>query len=327
MEYKLFAIENMNVSLRENRSTYEVCSGVSLTVGRGETVSIIGESGCGKSVTCLAALGLLSRSKWEVSGEVYLSGERLNYQSEKCMTAVRGDRIGYVAQDPGSAFDQRLTIGRHFAEVRGNRGLSRSEVIERSVRLLERLYVRDPYQILNSYSFQLSGGMLQRVMLAVALSSSPDIIIADEPTTALDVTNRREMIRLLVEMQKEKGIAVLLVSHDLNMVAGISDTIYVMYAGAIVEQGQAAQVSGSSLHPYTQALLSARPAFSKARLQELKGRPPSIYEKKQGCSFYDRCAYRQAAACQESVELEPAGDNHWVRCVAARGRCAHAVES
>lgn len=313
MDEKVLDTEGLSVWLRAGRSMIPAVRDVALTVKRGGCTGVIGESGCGKSLTCQAVLGLLERKKWKVEGRVSLRGAPVPIQDDAAMDAFRGRRMALILQNPMSAFDTRLTIGAHFCEGRRRRewGVCLGEAAE----MLGRMYIRDPEEVLRSYPFQLSGGMLQRVLIAMAITPRPELLIADEPTTALDCTTQSEILHLLRQLQSREGIAILLVSHDLKVISGMADDIYVMYGGQVVEHGAKDAVLSHPLHPYTRGLLQARLAFSKQRLEVMEGYPPRLGEAAgAGCPFAPRCSSaldRCVSVPQPLRELEP---GHWSRC-------------
>lgn len=282
-------LKDVRITLKEGKKRYPAVKGVSLSVIPGRNTGIIGESGCGKSLLCHSILGILSQESWETAGEFYYQNRLLTEGRGGGRPGFCGTYAGFIAQDPAAAFDPRMILKKHFTELAGPLGMKRDQILPRAGVLLKQMGIQDPEHVLRSYSFQLSGGMLQRVMIALALIGEPKLLIADEPTTALDATTRMEILKLLKEM---KGLSVLMVSHDLRAVAQIADDIYVMYAGYIVEQGEAAAVLEHPAHPYTRGLLASRPSFSKEPIQVMEGYPPGIHQVTEGCPFAPRC--RQA---------------------------------
>lgn len=313
MDETLFETKDFSVELHENQRMMPVLSPVSIRVKKGGCTGIIGESGCGKSVFCRAALGLLEAPKWQVRGAAFLEGERLPVQEDEMMDRFRGERMTMIVQNPLSAFDPRMTIKAHFLEGCPRR--NRAGRYEEAIRQLSRMYIQDPERVLGSYPFQLSGGMLQRVLIALCLQSNPGFLVADEPTTALDSTVQAEILKLLVELRKERGISILLVSHDLEVISKMADSVYVMYAGQVVEQGTMDQVRKNPLHPYTQGLFRARPSFSKERLFTMPGRAPGLLELgKKGCPFAERCPVSGERCGKDLPKLRKAGMEQRVRC-------------
>ena len=288
---------------------------VNLAVRRGGCTGVIGESGCGKSLTARALLGLLPPGKWAVQGQALLGAEPIPLLDDRGMDRFRGTRMAWVVQDPLSALDPRMTIGAHFTEGCPRR--QRHAILAESAELLRRLYLPDPASVLSAYPFQLSGGMLQRVLIALAIRPGPELLLADEPTTALDCTTQYEIVRILGRLQREEGLSILLISHDLSVISRLADTVYVMYGGEIVECGNKKSVLEHPLHPYTRGLFRARPAFSKRPLAVMEGRPPRLEELTQaGCSFLPRCPHAGPGCSAGGTPLEEREPGHWSRCQA-----------
>ena len=286
---------------------------VSLTVRRGGCTGVIGESGCGKSLTARALLGLLPPGKWAVQGQALLGTEPVPLLDDRGMDRFRGTRMAWIVQDPLSALDPRMTIGAHFTEGCPRR--RRPAVLAESAELLRRLYLPDPASVLSAYPFQLSGGMLQRVLIALAIRPRPELLLADEPTTTLDCTTQYEIVRILGRLQREEGLSILLISHDLSVISRLADTVYVMYGGEIVEYGDRQAVLERPLHPYTRGLFRARPAFSKEPLSVMEGRPPRLEELAQAeCPFRPRCPHAAPGCSAGERPLEELEPGHWSRC-------------
>ena len=300
--------------------------GVDFVVERGQTVGLAGESGCGKSLTALAIMGLLPESA-SVTGSVRLNGEELIGLDDAAMGRVRGARIGMVFQEPMTALNPLHPVGRQIAEgLRLHRGLTSTEARAQALRLLERVRLPQPAQRLDAYPHQLSGGQRQRVVIAMALACGPQLLIADEPTTALDVTTQREVLDLVDGLVREDGMGLLLISHDLGIMADRVQRLMVMYAGQVVEAGPTAQVFAHSGHPYTHGLFAARPRMGLprgTRLTTIPGRVPDLLGLPAGCAFAPRCAQVQAG-CSEPPALRQTAGGHAVRCIAPRvdGRAA-----
>jgi oligopeptide/dipeptide ABC transporter ATP-binding protein len=274
-----------------------VVRGVDLTVGRGEIVGLVGESGSGKTLTALAVLGLVPPPGRIAGGSVRLAGRQLVGASERELRSVRGARIGLVFQEPGSALNPVLSIGAQLVEaIRAHRQVTRREARRQAVELLTRLSLPDPERRLREYAHQLSGGQRQRVVLALALAAGPELLIADEPTTALDVTVQAEVLEQLAELRAGLGLSILLITHDLGIVAEVCDRLAVMYAGEIVERGPVGELFASPAHPYTRALLGALPRLgapaARGRLPAIPGQVPEAGQRLPGCAFEPRCAER-----------------------------------
>ena len=297
-----------------------VVRGVSLTVAKGEMVALVGESGSGKSLTALATLGLLPTPVRILAGQILLAGRDLVGLPERELRAVRGGRIGFVFQEPASALNPVLTVGAQLVEtLRAHHELSRAAARARAAALLERLALPDPERRLRDYPHQLSGGQLQRVALALALAGEPDLLIADEPTTALDVTLQAEILDLLGDLRDELGLGVLLISHDLAVVAGTCDRMAVMYGGEIVESGPVQALFGQPLHPYTRGLLAASPRLGqpapRGSAPAIPGQVPSAAALPAGCPFHPRCAERLEECAANRPGWLDLGDRG-VRCLA-----------
>jgi oligopeptide/dipeptide ABC transporter ATP-binding protein len=288
---------------------------VSISIRAGEIVGLVGETGCGKSMTALAILGLLPGGA-TAAGSISLEGRDLIGLSDRELRRFRGARMGYVAQDPTAALNPVLTIGNQLREILlAHAVTSRREVREREAELLKSVGIAEPTARLRAYPHQLSGGMRQRVAIAIAMACHPALLIADEPTTALDATVQRQIIELLVDSARAQRASVLLISHDLRLIAAVASRVYVMYAGRIVETGSAAEVMNAPTHPYTQALLRSTPrlrAVHTGRLPAIRGRPPDPHALPPGCRFHPRCVARQPIC----AEREPL-----LGAVSARAAC------
>lgn len=321
MDY-ILEVENLEVDLKRGKERISAVDNVGFSLKKGKTLGIIGESGSGKSLTCMGILGLLNQKQWDVSGDVKLNGEVLNYKNNKLMERVRGNKMALIMQNPMSAFNPVITIGSHFLETMrkpSSPNRTRQEVKQIAIELLQKMRIRDPEAILKSYAFQLSGGMLQRIMIALALAVEPDILIADEPTTALDLTVQHEIIKILKEMQEKYGTAILIVSHDLGVISHLSHEIAVMYAGNFVEKGESKEILSSPRHPYTKGLFASRPDFSKQRLVMMDGQPPTLDERTAGCRFAPRCPYKKAACQQYHPKGCSSHKSREVKCILEEG--------
>jgi len=291
--------------------TVKAVDGVSFSVRRGETLGIVGESGSGKTMMSLSLMRLLPRPAGRImSGEIKLNGEDLVKKTDREMYAVRGRQISMILQDPQTALNPVYTVGNQIIEALkvGSRG--HGSFRERAVDLLRRVNVAAPERRLNDYPHQMSGGMRQRVAGAIAIASAPQVIIADEPTTALDVTIQLQYLRLLRELQSQTGMAIIFVTHDFGVVARMCDSVAVMYAGRIVEQGPVREIFNNPSHPYTQALLASVPRIEKRvdRLFSIEGQPPLLSALPAGCRFAARCSFAQDRCRTDyppSYEVEP----------------------
>jgi len=312
----LLEIKDLKTWLDSSGGTVRAIDGISLELARGETFAIVGESGCGKSMTALSVLRLLPEAGQVVGGSVLLGGEDLLRLPEAAMRGVRGRRIAMIFQEPATSLNPVLTVGRQIAEVLERHTALRGEAArKRMLELLDAVGIPDPGRRLDEYSFQLSGGLKQRVMIAVALAAEPDLLIADEPTTALDVTIQAQVLDLLRELQRKNGMAILLITHDLGVVAQMAHKVAVMYAGQIIEVAAREQFFRAPLHPYSRKLFQALPGSERrgGDLAVIRGQVPPLTTEFRGCRFAERCDSAWARCHAEVPELA-ASDGHLVRC-------------
>ncbi len=292
--------------------------GASFSVARGETHCVVGESGCGKSVTALAVMNLLARGARRRAERLAFAGQDLLGLNERGMAKLRGDRVAMIFQEPMTSLNPAYTVGSQMAEVfTRHRGGSRSAALERAATLLGRVGITAPGMRLGQFPHQLSGGLRQRVMIAMALMCDPELLIADEPTTALDVTVQAQILRLLAELQRELGLAILLITHDLGIVARVAHRVSVMYAGEVVESAPTAALFADPSHPYTRGLLRCVPVPGKVKRDELLGSIPGIVPRIPpgfvGCAFRDRCDHA-APECAGQVPRQHGGGAHEFLC-------------
>jgi len=301
----LLRLHHLRVAVDAARGAIHIVDDVSIAVGRGETVALVGESGCGKSMTAFAVLRLLAPPCRVVSGEILLrpgdAGPPLDLlrASARRMRSIRGARIAMIFQEPMTALNPVYTVGEQIVEaIRLHRRVSPRNARARAVELLRRVSLPEPERIAREYPHRLSGGMLQRAVIAMALACAPQLLIADEPTTALDATTQREVLDLLRDLQAADGMGMLLITHDLGIVADVADQVYVMYAGRIVEHGPTADVLSRPLHPYTQGLLECTPRMGrgKQRLETIRGSVPDPSDWPSGCRFHPRCSLSERLA-------------------------------
>lgn len=319
---KVLEVKNLETAFRLNKQEFSVLHGLSFDVHKQETLCVVGESGCGKSVMTLSLTHLLPENGRVKHGSVKLGGVELAKLSEKEMKKVRGKEIGMIFQEPMTCLNPLLTIGRQMTEgLQLHLNMSNAQARATAVDYLTRVGVSNPQQRLEQYPFQLSGGLRQRVMIAMALSLNPSLLIADEPTTALDVTIQKQVLLLLNRLKSTMNAGILFITHDLGVVAEIADRVIVLYAGYKVEEGSAKQIFNKPSHPYTQGLMAAVPNM-KADSFELKPIPgtlPNITQDIKGCSFHPRCS-RAMEICREIkpelVELEP---GHSAACHLVKG--------
>jgi len=323
MSDRILTVEGLEVSLPVPSGTLNAVQGVSFHVDRGETVCIVGESGCGKSLTALAIMDLLPKRARREAVTLDLLGQPMIGVSETTMSDLRGNRMAMIFQEPMTSLNPAYTIGNQLEEaLLRHRKVSRAEARERAVHLLERVGIPAAGQRLRQYPHQLSGGLRQRVMIAMALMTGPDLIIADEPTTALDVTIQAQILHLLAELQREFHMGLVLITHDLGVVARIATRVVVMYAGQVVETGTAAEVFGAPRHPYTRGLLDCIPIPGKTkrgeRLGTIPGMVPSLIGHMHGCHFASRCNFAIDDCRAAPIPLEAAhASAHAVRCIRA----------
>lgn len=317
----LLAVDNLAVSFETDEGVVDVIDGVSLSIDRAETLGLVGESGCGKSVTALAIMGLLPKPAGRVTGgAIHFEDRDLTKQTSEELSEVRGNEIAMIFQEPMTALNPVHRVGRQLAEsyrLHHPQASNRDVRIE-ALRLLEHVGIPAADRRLEDYPHQLSGGMRQRVMIAMALASQPKVLIADEPTTALDVTIQAQILQLLRDLQQEHGMSVIFITHDLGVIAELSSRVVVMYAGRVVEEADVHAVFESPLHPYTQGLLSSIPrleSVSKSTLPTIPGVVPNIEDLPLGCRFSNRCQHAQDMCSSVKPELEDAGSAHTVSCL------------
>ena len=310
--------EGLTVEFLSHHGPVRIVSDVSFDIDAGRTLSLVGESGCGKSVSVMAMLGLLPRRQWRIAARaVSFEGLDLLDPAGRNLRAVRGRRIGMIFQEPMTSLNPTMTVGEQIAEVlRFHLRLDRRAARAGAVRLLDRVRIPRAAERVDDYPFAFSGGMRQRVMIALALACSPALLIADEPTTALDVTVQAEIFDLLRELQRETGTALLLITHDLGIVAEMADEVAVMYAGRIVERSPAATLFVTPQHPYTIGLLGASPEWESRshRLTPIDGRVPLPSDRLDGCRFAPRCPFRIERCAREIPPLVAVGDAQAVAC-------------
>ena len=321
----LLEVDRLRVTLQTSRGAADALRGVSFALDRGETLGLIGESGCGKSLTALALMGLLP----EGALSIRFDGTELTTLCEAQLCALRGNRIGMVFQEPMTALNPLHTVGRQIAEsLRLHKQLSASAARAEALRLLQRVHLPQARERLDAYPHQLSGGQRQRVVIAIALACGPDLLVADEPTTALDVTIQREVLELIQELVRDDGMGLLLISHDLGVMADTVQRLLVMYGGTVVESGPTAAVFARLAHPYTRGLFAARPRLGLrrssgdapagrrgTRLATIAGRVPELAEMPAGCPFADRCALAIDACRAAPPPAVMVGPGHDARCI------------
>jgi peptide/nickel transport system ATP-binding protein len=315
----LLEVEGLRVTIGSTAAV----RGASLAVNKGETHCLVGESGCGKSITALSVMGLLPRGARRETTALRFAGQEIGRFDERAMSRLRGDRMAMIFQEPMTSLNPAYTVGSQMTEVlRRHRGATRVQAVDRAAELLARVGITAPGLRLGQFPHQLSGGLRQRVMIAMALMCEPELLIADEPTTALDVTVQAQILRLLAGLQKDLGLGILLITHDLGIVARVADRVSVMYAGEVVESAPTAALFAAPEHPYTRGLLSCVPVPGKVRRDEPLGSIPGVVPRVQpgfaGCGFRDRCAQARPA-CAGAVPRQAAGADHETLCVLPPG--------
>jgi peptide/nickel transport system ATP-binding protein len=318
----LLEVSDLRVTLDTARGPAEALRGIDFALARGATLGLIGESGCGKSLTALALLGLLPQGA-RVGGSVRFGGRELLGLPDAALCELRGNRIGMVFQEPMTALNPLHTIGDQVAEpLRLHRAMTNAAARAEALRLLDRVRLPDAARRLAAYPHQLSGGQRQRVTIAMALACGPDLLIADEPTTALDVTIQGEILALIAELVRDSGMALMLISHDLGVMARMVERVLVMYGGSVVEAGPTGEVFAHLAHPYTRGLFGARPRLraprvggKKPRLATIPGRVPELVDLPRGCPFSDRCAWVIAPCRAAPPPPVVVGPGHEARCI------------
>lgn len=325
MHEPVLRVEDLRAEFRIRAEWYPAVEGVSFTVDRNETLALVGESGCGKSVTALSIMGLVPQPQGRVSAaRILLDGMDLRTLDEAGFEALRGDRMTMIFQEPMTSLNPVMNIGAQVAEaLRIHRGLSRADSEAKALAVLEEVKIPSAKQRFHDYPHQFSGGMRQRVMIAMALACEPTLLLADEPTTALDVTIQAQVLGLLADLKARHGMAMLFITHNLGVVAQIADRVAVMYAGQIVEEAPVHEIFARPAHPYTRALFSAIPRMDRAEqtLAAIPGRVPPLDDMPRGCRFAPRCSLRRSG-CEAPQVLAAAAPGHLARCHVATGAVA-----
>lgn len=323
MKQGLLNIEGLGVEFHTPEGIVRAVDGVDLWVDEGEAVGLVGESGCGKSVTALSILGLVPEPQGRVSkGRILFQERNLLSVTHEELRKIRGNEISMIFQEPMTSLNPVMTVGAQLAEpLMVHLGMSRKEALKEAERWLNRVKIPSPRERMKDFPHQLSGGMRQRVMIAMALECHPKLLIADEPTTALDVTIQAQILALIRSLKEELGMALLLITHDLGVVAQMTSKVFVMYAGEVVEEALVADLFEAPVHPYTKGLLRAMPPRGKGakrakgeRLKEIPGVVPTLFGPIRGCRFRERCPYRFDPCEMEHPPLTKVGDEHRVRC-------------
>jgi len=318
MSSKVLEVKDLRVEFDTYGGVVKAVRGVNFEVGKGETLAIVGESGCGKSVSIQSILGLIPAPPGRVtSGSAKLEGTELMGLPLNELNKIRGRDIGFIFQDPMTSLNPTMTIGEQISEaLMVHKGVSRSDAIEKSVELLGQVQIPEPSTRVKNYAFQFSGGMRQRAMIAMALACSPKLLIADEPTTALDVTIQSQILNLLKKLQNQNHMAMLLITHDLGVVARMADRVSVMYAGQVVESGTVDHIFYQSAHPYTVGLKQALPSKSTSRkkLVPIDGAPPDLFRPPIGCGYFARCPLAMSVCENKNPPEFYTQERHMSRC-------------
>lgn len=328
----LFEVSNLQVEFSTYGGIVHAVRGASFSVGAGETLAIVGESGCGKSVAVQSVMGLTPMPPGRITGgSAILNGYDILASKTIGRRDVRGNMVGMIFQDPMTSLNPTMTIGNQIAEpLQVHRGYSKPKARMRAIELLEMVRIPEPEKRARQYPFEFSGGMLQRAMIAMAISCDPLVLIADEPSTALDVTIQAQILDLLSDLQRQHGMAIILITHDLAVVARMANHVVVMYAGEVLESGPVDEIFYRSAHPYTVGLKSAMPtndAQSDRRLMPIEGSPPDLFAPPEGCGYYARCPYAMEACVSNHPEPSNLGDKHHARCWLHHEACPVNVEA
>ncbi len=315
----LLEVKDLKTEFHTQDGVVHAVNGVSFTVDEGETLGLVGESGCGKSVSVLSIMRLIPQPPGKIAGgQVLFQGRDLLQVDDEEIRSVRGNKIAMVFQDPMTSLNPVLTIGTQIGEsLELHLGMTKDQARRRSIELLKTVGIPEAENRIEDYPHQFSGGMRQRVMIAMALSCSPQLLIADEPTTALDVTIQAQIVDIVKRLKRELGMAIVWITHDLGVIAGLADRINVMYAGFVIETANVKEMFANPSHPYTLGLLGSIPRLDESRKEKLtpiEGLPPDLVQMPPGCPFYDRCRFRTQKCLEENPPLMSVGVRHWSAC-------------
>ena len=312
---KILELKNLNVSFKIEEELFKAVNNVSFSLEKGQVLGIVGESGCGKSVTAMSILKLLPSNAVIESGEILFNGKNLLEFSNREMQHLRGSKIALIPQDPLTSLNPLYTVGDQIMEtIKHHRKIDTKEAREIAIKALQDVKIPEAESRMNEYPHQFSGGMSQRVLIAMALCCNPEIIIADEPTTALDVTVQAQILDLIKELQKKRNTSLIFITHDLGVIAEFCDYVAVMYAGQIVEYADVKELFSNPLHPYTKGLFESLPTKDKEELKVIKGQPPSITEYIPGCTFHPRCPFKMENCDKDEPQKVDKENGHYVSC-------------
>lgn len=317
MREKLLEVKELKVGFQNKKNYTTILNGVDFSVEKGETLCIVGESGCGKSLTSLSIMGLLPEKGNIGEGEIIFNGEDLTKKNQKQLSKIRGNEISMIFQEPMTSLNPVHTIGRQVSEsVRLHRKLGKKEAETKAIEMLRLVGIPSPEQRIHNYPHELSGGMRQRVMIAMALSCDPKLLIADEPTTALDVTIQAQILELMASLKQEMDMSIVMITHDLGVVSEIADKVIVMYAGKIVEYSEMRSLFDKPLHPYTIGLLESIPKLNEDQMElpVIQGSVPDPNQMPQGCRFATRCPFARSTCLKDAPPSVENGDDHYVSC-------------
>lgn len=308
-------VKNLNLSFQSEDKFLQALYDVSFSLEKGKTLALVGESGCGKTMSAMSILNLIPKTAKIISGEIIYNGENLLEKTQEQMRNIRGSKISFIPQDPMTSLNPLYTVGEQLLEVlKTHKNLEGDEAEKFAHEVFDAVQIPDAKSRLNSYPHEFSGGMKQRAIIAMALACDSEILIADEPTTALDVTIQAQIMKLLNEIKKEKETSILLITHDLALVSENADDIAVMYSGHIVESAPSAEFFQHTNHPYSKALLKSIPSNQFTRLETIKGQPPSLTQIIEGCKFNPRCDFCTQKCCQQHPQLLEISDKHYSAC-------------
>ena len=315
---KLLEIKNLHLAYQEKGVEYPILNGISLDVLEGEMLGLVGESGCGKSMTAMSIMRLFDKTQIKIQkGEILFKGKNLLNLSEKSMRKIRTKEIAIIFQDPMTSLNPVYNVGKQIIEaIKEHKKISQKEALQEAIHYIETVGIPDPEKSAMKYPHELSGGMRQRIMIAIALCCTPKLLIADEPTTALDVTVQHQIISLILELKEKFRMSVILITHDLGLIAETVSRLGVMYAGDLIEFAPTKKIFQNPLHPYTQGLIDCIPKIGskKKKLQTIAGNVPPLKEREWGCSFVSRCPYKMDICSQQKPLLEKKHSKHWSAC-------------
>ena len=316
MSEVLLELKNLSVDYKVPGGYLSAVHDLNLTINKGEFFALVGESGCGKSSIAQVIMRLSLTHNEMIQGDILFGGENLAQASEKQMEKIRGSKIGMIFQNPLDSLNPVYRVGTQVEEAMVHHGVSKEDARKKALQLFRDVEIPNPEQRIQAFPHELSGGMRQRVMIAMMLAQSPQLLIADEPTTALDVTVEAQILEIMKEMREKTGTSVLMITHNFGIVAEVADRVGIMYAGELVECGDVFQVFEHPAHPYSQALLASLPRIRKSdgRIQTIEGTVPRILEKKPECRFSNRCPYASDRCRTEQPPIQDLGDGHWISC-------------